>query len=204
MLYLPAPRYYLAAGSCKANMERHFISIDPGGTTGFAALHVSNHGLTFTLAEYHTQSPDAPGFLALATLLRRAAQKPGTVVIIEDFQLRASPHQGANRNWGLQPVAITGALQGFLAAHHIPTAAWKFQTASLAMSSFPDHRLATVTPVWAQYTTGYPHARDAARHLLTYLKQHEPALFQASKGATPHVGKPLQTRTKHPRRTRAC
>ena len=60
------------------------------------------------------------------------------------------------------------------------------------------------TPVWFDFTVAYPHARDAARHLLTRLKQHHPAIFQADKAATPHVGKPLQRGRSHPRRRTPC
>ena len=188
------------------SLARHFLAIDPGATTGFAALHAhANREPTFTLSQYDTRSPGSAGFVALASTLRRYSAAPGTIVTIEDFQIRASANaKGANRNWGLQPVAITGALQGFLAAYELPTDQWIYQTASLAMSSFPDARLQQVCPVWFDYTVGYPHARDAARHLLTYLKQRQPALFQAAKAATPHVGKPLQTPAKRARRSPAC
>ncbi len=188
-----------------ARVERTFVAIDPGGTTGLAVLHVpQTRPPQFTVAQFKTWASYAPETMQLAAQIRQYARKWNTIVVVEDFSVRNVRAQGANRNWGLQPVAITAALQGFLGAYDIPTDHWQFQTPALAMSSFPDQRLMQVAPIWIEHTKGQQHARDAVRHLLTYLKLHEPQIFQASKAATPRQHKPLQTAHKRVRRTPAC
>jgi hypothetical protein len=186
-------------------IERHFVAIDPGGTTGLAVLHTpADRPPQFTVAQFKTWASYSPETAHLAGVIRHYVRIPGTVVVVEDFSIRNVKAQGANRNWGLQPVAITAALQGFLLAYDLPTDDWQFQTAGLAMSSFPDQRLMSVAPIWIEATRGQGHARDAVRHLLTYLKLHEPQLFQAAKTATPRAHKTLQTGHKRPRRSAAC
>ena len=181
--------------------RRTFIGLDPGGTTGFAALsYPSDTGPTFVFWQAATPNPWAVDIGEIA----RQATKPNTEVVIEDFKLVANALKGASATWGLQPVAVTAALQATVFALSKAPPEWHFQTASQAKSFMPDHRLHTVFPEIERYTKGMPHARDAARHVLAYLARRHPALYQAAKGATPDPAKYLHK--PHKRRTaqRAC
>ena len=181
---------------------RHFVGVDPGGTTGFAALsYPQATPPVFVFWQAQTPSPWAHDIGEIARQLAR----PHTEVVIEDFKLVANASRGASAAWGLQPVAITAALQATVfALWEITPDQWFFQTASQAKSFMPDHRLRSVFPEIERYTKGMPHARDAARHVLTHLARRHPALYQAAKGATPDPAKYLQTPHKRRTRTRAC
>lgn len=176
-------------------MRRTFIGLDPGGTTGFAALiyHTSRQP-TFWFAQYSTPTATAPdiGEIARQILTTKAE------VVIEDFALFAMANRGATRLTGLLPVATTAALQQACHPAGKPDQ-WAFQMPGLAKSAMPDQRLAAMYPQMELYTRGMPHARDAARHLLTYLKLRHPPLYQAAKGATPSPAKYLLKPHKRPR-----
>lgn len=184
---------------------RHFVGLDPGGTTGFAALSFPpKHPPTFWVMQYTTGVAYAPDIAEIARQLSTLDPE----VVIEDFHLVANANRGASATWGLQPVAVTAALQGFCLATHYPADGWFFQGPGQAKGFMPDHRLKAVHPQIELYTRGLPHARDAMRHVLAHLARKHPALYQAAKGATPDPTKYLQTPRKPRRvrhtRTRAC
>jgi hypothetical protein len=108
------------------------------------------------------------------------------IIIYEQYVARPSRHGlvGAEAQKALSPVYIHGYVVGSMESHRNPLQMPTFipQQAS-EMASFPDKRIKAMFPQLYALTLGpaQPHARDALRHLLVYLKRHEFPSYQSLK-----------------------
>lgn len=143
------------------------FAIDPGGTTGWclvpdARLDQVPHsdgdlGIIATQigGDEHQQAAD------LYKLILVARKNHGNVaVVIEDFVPRILNQQ----RWFLSPVRITAALTQLLWQDRIR---WCTQSASMAKTTISDDHLKQTN----QWLPGQPHANDAIRHGLTYIRR---------------------------------
>jgi hypothetical protein len=151
--------------ACRYLVERllmliNIFAIDPGTTTGWAyAKGAETRGIPAELdlavgqisGEEYQQSYD------LSRLIERCWP---CAVIIEDF----IPRQLNKERWFLSPVRVTNQLGMLL---WLKDRQWLLQQPSLAKSTINDETLKR----FDLYSKGQPHANDATRHLLTYLKR---------------------------------
>src|SRR5688500_3498673 len=146
------------------------MAVDPGGTTGWAVFWIPTANMLvrdlriLEDAEYRcgqATGPEEQQVKELIDVMRDIGDAP---VIIEDFILR----QFRQDRGLLSPVRVTAMLEfaiwerGWDAAHPI-----RKQQASLAKSTVTDERLRD----WGFWEPGMPHARDALRHALTFLRR---------------------------------
>lgn len=165
------------------------ISYDPGSTTGWALMSVHPEALVKPDVRIlsnveHMSFGQFVGteYAQVDEMLALAAEWPGAALIIEDFVLRRFD---AGREV-LSPVRITAAFRYGLSRGLIATrdkegsfnheaSSWsagriaRSQQASLAMTTMTDERLQRVG--FYERTSGKPHARDALRHTITFLKR---------------------------------
>jgi hypothetical protein len=159
------------------------FAVDPGGTTGWAwcSLPVApflelRHDLIAEL-EFDCGQVDGLENAQTSQLMQIMydLRFDGGPLIIEDFVLRKFTKDADL----LAPVRITARLEyavevGCWMVDGIPTRAGTFrqfkirkQQPSLAMSTVTDDRLRE----WGLWEVGQPHARDALRHAVTFLRR---------------------------------
>jgi hypothetical protein len=139
---------------------RVFLALDPGKTTGVAWLTPGN-GFGFM---------EVAGRFNLYVQLREWAST-GMVpeIVIEDWQVRADTAKLSSQ---VDPHRIIGWVEGWAYWNGYP---FSLQTPGQAKSFGTDSKLRAVG--WEATTKG-GHARDAARHLLTYLVRRYPGQGQ--------------------------
>ena len=129
-------------------MSDLYIAIDPGGTTGVAwVMWVSGAWMFGSETEAWLRDT--------INMTER-----DTTVIIERWDVRANTHTLTNQD---DPRYIIGWVDGF--CHVQPHVTYVEQTPAQAKRFGDDLKLKRMG--W--YVKGEDHARDAARHLLTYL-----------------------------------
>lgn len=151
-----------------------YLAIDPGGTTGFAWLiHDEETGsLSFNGGQVAGRY-EAERFVREVHTTWRYAE--GLTVIIERWDVRANTHQLTNQD---DPRYIIGWVDGYCSEHDIT---YVEQKPAQAKKFADDPKLKRLD--W--YLPGKDHARDAARHLATYLaKQKTPAGDHVRKALT--------------------
>lgn len=144
--------------------EKFYIAIDPGKTTGVAWLTADG---TFGYGE-------ALGRFEFYRQLRSwtdTGMRPE--IVIEDWQVRADTAKLSSQ---VDPHRIIGYVEGWAEVNGY---AFSLQTPGQAKSFGTDSKLRKLD--WLATTPG-GHARDAARHLLTYLVRRYPGEGQL--GAT--------------------
>lgn len=138
-----------------------FLSLDPGGTTGFAII---NYGRTQApIVERFGQITDGlDGFIKWYDINGRY---DWSFVVCESFILRPGVH-GAD----ITPAYVIGALAALEAAHDCTVA---YQPPSQKKLCDDD-----VLKRMGMYQPGKPHANDAIRHGIIYLRnqKHLPTL----------------------------
>lgn len=136
-----------------------YLALDPGKTTGVAWLVDGEFGFR-----------EVVGRFDLYALLREWSSG-GMIpeIVVEEWTVRADT---AKLSTQVDPHRIIGYVEG-LAQHN----GWPFslQTPAQAKSFGTDSKLAKLG--WSATTKG-GHARDAARHLLTYLVRRYPGQGQ--------------------------
>jgi len=123
----------------------------------------------------------------LATKLRGLSPAGNPAIIVyEQYVARPSRHGlvGAEAQKALSPVFIHGYMVGVMESGRKPVQMPTFfpQQAS-EMASFSDVRIKAMFPKLYDLTLApaQPHARDALRHLLVYLKRHDFGTYQGLK-----------------------
>jgi hypothetical protein len=139
------------------------FALDPGSTTGWA--YVPDVPLTHSPA-VDCDLPIACGQIAgeeqqqSLDLYRLIENCWPCAVVIEDF----IPRQINKDRWFLSPVRITSQVTMLL---WMKDRQWALQSASLAKTTISDDYLKRID----LYNIGQPHANDATRHLITYLRR---------------------------------
>lgn len=132
------------------------MALDPGGTTGWAMCSPNEQEVMcgqIGPEEHHG---------SLWVLMSGA--NPETIVM-ESFQYRQ--FQGvAKAKVELAPVEYIGVVRLYKAIH-APWLNLNFHTASMGKKFVSDEKLRRLG--WYKPTAGFPHARDALRHLVYYL-----------------------------------
>lgn len=150
-----------------AAAEIAILAFDPGGTTGWAVLRLSQACLTepdvrilASIRAWECGQYTGPEFAHVDQAEGLLDQWPAGAVVVEDFILRT-----ANRNRDvLSPVRIGFGL-GYLC--------WKrgkspyLQQPAMAKTTASDDRL----KAWGLYRPGEEHARDATRHAITFARR---------------------------------
>lgn len=139
------------------------VSVDPGVTTGVSFISYHDDGIE--LEETFQIGNGRRGFI---DFLYREIKQPSMAVdifVCEDFILRPGVH-GAN----IEPAFVIGAMEGILQDHKV-----NMQEAGLK-KLVNDERLKKM----GMFSTGWPHANDATRHGIIYLrnKKHMPTLLK--------------------------
>jgi len=139
------------------------VSVDPGVTTGVSFISYDDDSVQ--LEEAFQIGNGRRGFI---DFLYREIKNPSMDVetfVCEDFILRPGVH-GAN----IEPAFIIGAMEGILENYKV-----NMQEAGLK-KLVNDERLKKM----GMFKTGWPHANDATRHGIIYLrnKKHMPTLLK--------------------------
>lgn len=138
-----------------------YLAIDPGGTTGFAWLVEDEGGFAFGGGQVEGRY-EAERFVREASMgwpMGLAGMGHELTVIIERWDVRANTHQLTNQD---DPRYIIGWVDGWCHHEGIP---YHEQKPAQAKRFADDLKLQRLD--W--YLPGRDHARDAARHLLTFL-----------------------------------
>lgn len=159
---------------CAVNESRHFyvLGYDPGGTTGWAAVDVPSQAIwgdwsildTMQFEVGQIGGPDATQARAIGQQL---VVHNGPIVI-EDFILRKFTR---SRDL-LAPVRMTARIEQMVEmlrefSPDKPELPIFKQQPSLAMTTCTDDRMRR----WGIWTPGRPHANDALRHVVTFLRR---------------------------------
>lgn len=151
----------------KPQKDEYWMSVDPGVTSGWAVWKgevLSEFGEVYCGSLPETQ---AGGIRELVQIVREHSGSNGGVflVVMEDFLLRGNI--GTTDRSGLSPVHVAHHFVGYLHAIHggMPAVVW--QLASGAKSVITDGRMKGK----GLYMRGKPHANDAIRHGLLYLRR---------------------------------
>lgn len=148
------------------------LALDPGGTTGWAVFAVHPDAMTgdpdyrvldnvlwWTAGEF-TGNQDSQ----IDQIVELIASWPSARIVTEDFKVR-------QLNAVLAPVEINAAVRWAIRPRYFVK-----QHASLAMSTVTDDR----QKAWGFWIPGKEHARDAAKHAITYLKRRKEDAVQAA------------------------
>jgi hypothetical protein len=153
------------------------VAVDPGGTTGICAVRIEAQTLTageFWAHEFYSsieflaydQWPElAAPEAVMNTVLSITASYDGRFpLIIEDFSLR---RMSRDRDL-LSPVRVGERIAERLAGSPLADGIYLvMQTPSEALGTVTDDRLRR----WGLYRRGQPHARDALRHAVHFLRK---------------------------------
>lgn len=126
-----------------------YLAIDPGKATGWAAL--SGDEFNFGEVEGRYEFYQALRWWTSAGAIPE--------VVIEDWDFDANTHKKSRQ---VDAMRIIGYVEGLCQAN-----GWPFETQSRAKRGFADD--AKLKALGWEATTEAGHAREAARHLLTYL-----------------------------------
>lgn len=151
------------------------IAFDPGGVTGWSLIAV--HRVAMTSRDYKIldnivmfSADEFVGPMArqVQAMLELVEAWPTAKIIVEQFILRKmtmDPNM-------LDPVRVTSAFEFGLEdrrKRRDPPRPIILQQPSLAMSTMTDGRLTAIG--YAELLAGKPHAKDAVRHNLTWLRR---------------------------------
>jgi hypothetical protein len=139
------------------------LSIDPGGTTGWAIfsvhpdamgpeedIRIADNVESWTAGEF-TGSQDSQ----CDAIIDLVIQWPSARLVTEGFKLR-------QLNAELSPVEINAVLRWAVRPRY-----WVVQSSALAMGVVTDDR----QKAWGFWVPGKQHARDAVKHNITFLKR---------------------------------
>jgi hypothetical protein len=151
------------------------LSFDPGGVTGWAifavyevAMRSKDYKILDNIVMWSAGEFVGPMPKQVKEMMELADSWPAAKIIVEQFILRKmtmDPNM-------LDPVRVTAAFEYALDAGRKrgePTRAIILQQPALAMSTVTDERLAAIG--YAERLAGQPHAKDAVRHNLTWLRR---------------------------------
>lgn len=148
------------------------IALDPGGTTGWSLFQVHPDAMTgdpdipvMSNVEWWTAGEfSGPQVQQIDQIMELVASWPAARLVTEGFQLR-------QLNAQLDPVEINAVLRWAVRPRY-----WVAQNPSLAMSTVTDDR----QKAWGFWLPGKPHARDAIKHNITFLKRKKEAAVKAA------------------------
>lgn len=148
------------------------IALDPGGTTGWSLFQVHPMAMEgdsaipvmtniewWTAGEFCGKQDDQ-----IDQILEMVESWPAARLVTEGFQLR-------QLNALLDPVEINAVLRWAVRPRY-----WVAQNPSLAMSTVTDDR----QKAWGFWLPGKPHARDAIKHNITFLKRKKEQAVQTA------------------------
>ena len=170
---------------------RAIVAIDPGTTTGIAVYWIrtrAGHRVPRERAieVFQFGSSDTEHRLMARKLRSLSPIANPAIIVYEQYIARPSRHGlvGAEAQKALSPVFIHGYVVGLMESIRNPLQMPAFHPQQASeMANFPDKRLKAMFPNLYALTLrpAKPHARDALRHLLTYLKRHHFDAYQALK-----------------------
>jgi hypothetical protein len=139
------------------------IALDPGGTTGWALFQVHPDAMTgdpditvMSNIEWWTAGEFTGSSLSQCDeVVELCVSWPGARLVTEDFKLRQMAAE-------LDPVEINHTVAWALRPRYFVK-----QSAALAMGTVTDDR----QKAWGFWIPGKPHARDAVKHAITFLKR---------------------------------
>lgn len=148
------------------------FAIDPGTTTGWAYVKDAPSPHTPRTEHSLEVACDQMGgeeYQQAYDLYRLIERVWPCAIIIEDF----IPRQLNKERWFLSPVRVTNQLTMLL---WLKDHQWSLQMPSLAKTTVNDDVLKRV----GLHNPGRPHANDATRHALTFLRRasNKPALYR--------------------------
>lgn len=149
------------------------ITFDPGGTTGWSIFQVHPEAMqgdpditVLDNVEWWTAGEfTGPLFRQADEMLELCNSWPAARLVTEDFKLK-------QLNAELSPVELNAILE-----HNMRPRYFVRQMPSLAMGTVPDDR----QKFWGFWIPGRPHARDAVKHNITYLKRRKEQAIKAAR-----------------------
>jgi hypothetical protein len=151
------------------------IAFDPGGTTGWSVVSVyleamrdKSYKILDNVVHRAMGQMTGPLTRQVSEMLDLVAEWESAKIVMESFILRKltmDPNM-------LDPVRVIAAFEFGLVERRRKRDAQRsiiFQQPSLAMGTMTDDRLKAIG--WLEGTVGMPHARDAERHALTWLRR---------------------------------
>jgi len=159
------------------------VSFDPGGTTGWAVFEV--HDVAMWSADYPITANvswwaagEYGGRLddQADQMVELCSHWETAEVVSERFTLRKFLPEPSV----LDPVRLNAKLQYAIR----PRRVWP-QDPSLAMTTVTDDRLRDMGYYSHEYLVGKPHARDAVRHALTWMRRRKEDFREHGVGWTP-------------------
>lgn len=152
-------------------------ALDPGGTTGWCTMGVHPDALTgdpdvpilgnvewWTAGQFEGAEDDQAD-----EIVELIHSWPTSRIIIEDFILRSQA--GLLGREVLSPVRITAKVVWAIRPRYAV-----LQMPSLAMGTITDERQKD----WGFWLPGQPHARDAIKHALTFVKRNKDRALKAA------------------------
>lgn len=151
------------------------IALDPGGTTGWSLFQVHPLAMegdpdirVMENIEWWTAGEFAgPQVQQIDQIMELVQSWPAARLVTEGFQLR-------QLNALLDPVEINAVLRWATRPRY-----WVAQNPSMAMTTVTDDR----QKAWGFWLPGKPHARDAIKHNITFLKRRKEAAVKAATAA---------------------
>ena len=142
---------------------RRLVSVDPGVTTGVSFITYSDHSVQLEQA-FQIQN-GRRGFIDFLRGTVLSTHLSVDQFVCEDFILRPGVH-GAN----IEPAFVIGAMEGVLSNQNI------YMQPASQKKLVNDERLKRLE----MFSTGWPHANDATRHGIIYLRnnKHMPTLLK--------------------------
>lgn len=141
------------------------LALDPGGTTGWAIFQVHPDAMGgdpdfpvmdnvewWTAGEIEGEQPDQ-----LDQLVALINEWPAARLVTEQFKVRSIQAL-------LDPAEINAALKWAVRPRY-----FVFQNPDMAMKTVTDDRQKS----WGYWIPGKPHARDAVKHAITFLKRRK-------------------------------
>jgi hypothetical protein len=171
-------------------------AIDPGYTSGIAIYKFLGGQRMETYLEIG-QYQSSEIHKMMARIWRLGPKKKPIDIVFEKYVARKTQHGhlGGESRLQFSPIAMMGTIEGFYMATDPKTGRKLRETPEFhpqqasEMSGMPDKRLRLLFPDIFAMTLGQrgagskatPHARDAIRHLLVFLRRNHPKLYEALK-----------------------
>lgn len=155
------------------------VSFDPGGTTGWAlfqvwmeALRSSDYSILDNVAFWSAGEFTGPEVRQAEQMVELVRHWPGCHVVVEQFVLR-------QLQVDLAPERLNARFESLL-ARDVPAKSFILQQPALAKSTITDDTLSRAGLSAA--LAGKPHAKDAVRHNLTWLRRAKAIYTVESRG----------------------
>lgn len=132
----------------------NIVAFDPGGTTGWCSMTFDSDDIT----AWDCGEIAGDEITQVGLMIPMMAKHE--IIVCEDFQLRTLSAE-------LSPVRLTAMMKWVAQREITPHKTIHMQMPALAKSTVTDERLKR----WGYWERGSTHARDATRHVITFIRR---------------------------------